>query len=57
MRNRVPKLKKRRKCLIGTTTQYHWGDEFNSSKANNGNKMVPVGQYGPNRFGLCDMHG
>lgn len=41
----------------GTTTQYHWGDAFDISKANNGNKMVPVGQYAPNSFGLYDMHG
>ncbi len=41
----------------GTTTQYHWGDAFDLSKANNGNKMVPVGQYAPNSFGLYDMHG
>lgn len=41
----------------GTTTQYHWGNEFDLAKANNGNKTVPVGQYGPNGFGLYDMHG
>ncbi len=41
----------------GTTTEYHWGDEFDQSKANNGNKTVPVGQYAPNGFGLYDMHG
>jgi formylglycine-generating enzyme required for sulfatase activity len=41
----------------GTTTPYHWGDEFDSSKANNGNTLVPVGRYEPNAFGLFDMHG
>jgi formylglycine-generating enzyme required for sulfatase activity len=41
----------------GTTTTYHWGTEFDASKANDGNKLVPVGQYGPNDFGLHDMHG
>ncbi len=41
----------------GTTTQYHWGDALDLSKANNSNKMVPVGRYAPNGFGLYDMHG
>ena len=41
----------------GTATQFHWGDEFDASKANDRNKTVPVGQYAPNGFGLYDMHG
>jgi len=41
----------------GTTTPFHWGDAFDKSKANDGNKTVPVGQYAPNGFGLYDMHG
>ncbi len=41
----------------GTTTQYHWGDEFDVSKANDSNKTVPTGQYAPNEFGLYDVHG
>ena len=41
----------------GTTTQYHWGDEFDLSQANDANKLVPVGQYAANAFGLYDMHG
>jgi len=41
----------------GATTQFSWGDDFDSSKANDGNKLVPVGQYSPNGLGLYDMHG
>jgi formylglycine-generating enzyme required for sulfatase activity len=40
-----------------TTTAYHWGDKFASSKANNGSKTVPVGHYPPNAFGVYDLHG
>jgi formylglycine-generating enzyme required for sulfatase activity len=41
----------------GTTTPFYWGNAFDKSKANDGNKTVPVGQYAPNGFGLYDMHG
>ena len=41
----------------GAATQYHWGDKFDISKANNANKLVPVGRYAANGFGLYDMHG
>ncbi len=41
----------------GTTSKFHWGDEFDSSKANDSNKTVPAGQYAPNEFGLYDVHG
>ena len=41
----------------GTTSPYHWGNEFDPSKANDGNKLIPVGQYDPNGFALYDMHG
>lgn len=41
----------------GTQTDYHWGDRFDESIANNGNATVLVGQYKANSFGLYDMHG
>jgi formylglycine-generating enzyme required for sulfatase activity len=41
----------------GTTTAYHWGDKFASSKANNRGRTVPVGHYPPNAFGVYDLHG
>jgi formylglycine-generating enzyme required for sulfatase activity/uncharacterized protein YgiM (DUF1202 family) len=41
----------------GTSTKYHWGDEFSASKAADGTRPEPVGRYKPNAFGLDDMHG
>lgn len=45
---------------------YPWGDSIHRSKANYGNRwdgqiatirIAPVGNYPPNRYGLCDMVG
>ncbi len=41
----------------GTTTKYHWGNSFDSSRVNNGSRTVPVGGFAANAFGLHDMHG
>ncbi|MBT5527205.1 MAG: SUMF1/EgtB/PvdO family nonheme iron enzyme [Rhodospirillaceae bacterium] len=41
----------------GTTTQYHWGDNFDGGKVAKGSVTEPVGRYAPNAFGLYDMHG
>jgi formylglycine-generating enzyme required for sulfatase activity len=49
-------------CRGGTTTEYYWGDGWDSTKAN-GDDLVcvttPVGGYGypANPFGLFDMSG
>lgn len=58
-------------CRAGTTTAYFWGNILNGDKANcDGScpygtkaegiyleKTTPVGQYGANPWGFCDMHG
>jgi formylglycine-generating enzyme required for sulfatase activity len=58
-------------CRAGTKTKFHFGDVLNGDKANvDGNypqgtttkgpyleRTTSVGRYGPNAFGLYDMHG
>jgi len=49
-------------CRAGTTTEYSFGDEITPKDANYDDdskiaKLVAVGSYKPNAFGLYDMHG
>ena len=49
-------------CRAGTTTQYSFGDTLSENQANfyddeKENRLMPVGQFPPNAFGLYDMHG
>ena len=49
-------------CRAGTTTKYSFGDTITENQANfyrmgKENRLMPVGQFPPNDFGLYDMHG
>jgi formylglycine-generating enzyme required for sulfatase activity len=41
----------------GTTTTWPWGDTFQPGKLNTTSRLLPVGQYPPNAFGIHDMLG
>jgi formylglycine-generating enzyme required for sulfatase activity len=49
-------------CRAKTTTDFFFGDTLSENQANfyddaKENKLMPVGQFPPNAFGLYDMHG
>jgi formylglycine-generating enzyme required for sulfatase activity len=53
-------------CRAGTTTRYWWGDDISPDRGNymrgflgirGNNKVVQVGSYPANPFGLYEMHG
>jgi serine/threonine protein kinase/formylglycine-generating enzyme required for sulfatase activity len=50
-------------CRGGTTAAFSWGNDPQSSRRfawtseNSGGRTWPVGELGPNQFGLFDMHG
>lgn len=44
-------------CRSGTTTLYHWGDEFEKKYCNRSKKLRQIETCQPNAFGLWEMSG
>lgn len=45
-------------CRAGTDTEFSFGDSIDATLANfDGEPLKEVGQFAPNAWGICDMHG